>query len=173
MGLFGRKKNKVAPAAAEESLQKILGEALYAQARVEKMPVSYGILAQSQSPFAKMKELGPTLLEDLGPSGKVFVSYDESEERLTMTLTFSYAKESEEMKLIGECVDEIDLDETDTLPGDITDLEIIYYTDVPETDVLFYAEGVKAADLKTAANSLFGRVFDWLDIVFEAFEDEF
>lgn len=172
MCFFRKKKKNTAPV-ADNSLQRILGEALYAQARVEKKPVSYGILTPSQSPFAKIKELGPTLLEDLGPSGKVFVSYDESEERLTMTLTFSYAKESEEMKLIGECLDDFDLEEEDTLPGDITDLEIIYYTDVPETDILFYADGVQVKELKRAAESLFGQVFDWLDVVYEAFEDEF
>ena len=175
MCFFRKKKNHTpAPATAtEESLQKILGDTLYAQARAEGKPVNYGLGAKTKNPCAQISELGPTLREDLGPSGKVFASYDEAEEKLTMTLTFSYAKGSEEIKLVEECLDSFDLEEEQTLPGDITDYEIIYYTDAPETDILFHAEGVSRADLKVAANSLFGQVFDWLDIVYEAFEEEF
>lgn len=175
MCFFRKKKNHApTPAPVEETRsEKLLGDALFAQARTEGKPVVYGRRSGTNEPCAKIKELGPALLEDLGPDGVVFATYDETKEMLTLMLTFSYAEGSEEIKLVGECLDAFDLEEEEILPGDVTDYHICYITSKPVTEITFYAEGVSRADLKTAANSFFGQVFDWLDIVWETFEDEF
>lgn len=171
MCFFRKKKKNTAPV-KDDSLQRILGEALFAQPRAEKKAVGCGVSSDTKLPYARIKELGPTLLEDLGKDGAVVASYDEEKERLSLTLSYSYAKDSEEMKLIKECLDDIGDDEEDALPGDITECEIIYYTD-DISDVIFHADDVEKAELREAADRLFGFVFDWLDIVYEAFEDEF
>lgn len=176
MGFFKKKKE------AEKTVQEMLGEAIAKQRRTEGRTVRIGVFKEGNAPCAFMKEtdLGPALREDLGEEGAVLLYYKESEGELVLRLTFSYGEGSEEMKLLEECLDSIYIEEDEELilPGDITRIHTEYMVDendevVDATDVNFIAEGVEKKDVARAAESLVGHVFDWLDTVYEAFEEEF
>ncbi len=169
---FGKKKKKL-DSTAQASIADILRDVLVAHPRLEGAPVSVGTITRTGNPCAFVKKLGKTLLEDLGgEEGKVVLSYNASEMALCLMLTFTYGEGSEEMKLIDEHLD-FDMDSEDMLPGDITDIETCYILNRPLTEQFFYARNVELTYLKKAASRLVDYVFNWLDIIYEAFEEEF
>ena len=179
---FSKKKKEAEKAPAEKTVQEILGEMIAKQSRTEGVQVRIGLYKAEDAPcaFLKKTDLGPTLREDLGEEGALLLYYKESEAKLVFCLTFSYGEGSDEMELIGECLDSIDIEEDEELllPGDITAIHTEYMVDendevLDATDINFISEGVEKKDLARAADSLVGHVFDWLDAVYEAFEEEF
>ena len=124
-------------------------------------------------PGTSLRELGPTLREDLGGDGKVLLYYNTDESKLVLMLTFCYGQGSAEMELIAECIDDMNIGEEDPLPGDISHVHTVYIEGRELSEVNFISENVKKKDLRMAADRLLDRVFDWLDILYEAFEDEF
>ena len=169
---FGKKKKKL-DSAAKVSITETLHGVLVAHPRLEGAPVAVGTVTRTGDPCAFVKELRKTLLEDLGgEEGKVVLGYNASEMTLYLMLTFNYGQDSEEMKLIDEHLD-FDMDSEDMLPGDITDVETRYILKQPLTELFFYAKNVEQKCLKEAASRLVDYVFDWLDIIYEAFEEEF
>lgn len=171
--MFFRRKKEKTPEISHIEVQNLLKAALLSQARVENATVGVGT-ARSTLPCAFIKEMGKTLREDLGESGRVAVWYDAAEEELTMLLTFSYKEGSEEISLVEECLDSFDLDDEDEkLPGDVCGIETCYVTSKDVTEIHFTSCSVAAGELARAADRLLSQVFDWLDIVYESFEEEF
>ncbi len=119
------------------------------------------------------KELNATLREELGEFGSVCLTYDPAEQTLKLALTFSYPKGSEEIALVEECYDDCFGDDKPLLPGDVEDLEIVFFEDEPATDFRFICSGITDKNLDSALGRLLSRVMDWLDIVYEAFEEQY
>ena len=161
----------------EEKLNKkyreILMNVLARQPRVEKMPIAGGRINETQEPFAKIHELGPAMLQDLGKKGKVRISYNQSQQKLTALLVFSYQKGDDEIDVIKDALDTIDLDHEFFFPGEIYDYQIIYYTDTKLTGISFYTKEVTPKNLEKSAEKLLGNVFDWMDVYSEAYEDAY
>ena len=179
---FSKKKKETEKAPAEKTVQEILGEMIAKQSRTEGVQVRIGFYKPENAPCAFLKEedLGPTLREDLGEEGAVLLYYLESEKKLVFRLTFSYGEGSDEMELIGECLDSIDIEEDEELrlPGDVTAIHTEYMVDendeiIDATDINFISEGIEKEDVARAADSLVGYVFHWLDVVYETMEEEF
>lgn len=170
---FGKKKKSEVSVASDPQVQNILRDALMEQGRVENAPVGVGVVKRTGASCAFVKNLGKTLREDLGGDGRVLFSYEAAENKLVLYFTFLYQEGSEEIKLVEECLDSMDTESEDTLVGDVTGYCINYITSRPVTEIVFYAENVARTDLKEAADRLLSHVFDWLDIVYEAFEEEF
>ena len=171
---FFRKKKPAQSEVKDLDIKLTLREALAAQPRTENSTVAYGTVTDSKLPAAMLTALDKTLSEDLGPRGRVSIRYDQKRNELCLLLVFSYAEGSEEIKVVENCLEDFDVeDEEGKLPGDVTAWEICYITTAPVTEVSFYAENVERRELREAADRLLGGVFDWLDIVYEAFEEEF
>ena len=179
---FFKKKKKASEESDATIVGRLLGNVLYNHRRTEKRTVRVGVFNPKNAPcaFLEKTDLGPALRGDLGEEGAVLLYYVESEGELVLRLTFSYGEGSEEMKLLEECLDSIYIEEDEELilPGDVTRIHTEYMVDendevVDATDVNFIAEGVEKKDVARAAESLVGYVFDWLDTVYEAFEEEF
>ncbi len=170
--MFFRRKKEKTPEISHIEVQNLLKAALLSQARVENATVGVGMV-RSSLPCAFIKEMGKTLREDLGGSGKVAVWYDAAEEELTLMLTFSYKEGSEEISLVEECLDSFDLDEEEKLPGDVCGIETCYVTSKDVTEIHFTSSSVSAGELAKAADRILSHIFDWLDIVYESFEEEF
>lgn len=176
--MFFRKKKKEqtpVPAAIDQSLEikKTLRDTLAAAPRVEGKEVGIGILKKDAYPSAFVKVLGPTLKEDLGDAGRVIFYYNTAKEELTLLLSFCYGQDSAEMEVIQDCLDTFDLEDENPLPGDVRRLHTTYIENADLTEINFISEGVTHKNLKEAADRLVSFVFDWLDIVYEAFEEEF
>ena len=174
---FFKKKKKASEESDATIVGRLLGNVLYNHRRTEKAPVTLGTYKKNGAPCAFIKTLGPTLQADLGDDGGVNLTYLEKEETLVLTLGFDYVEGSAEIEIIQECLDSIDLDAEETLPGDVTHIHTVYCEDEAgaplDTEIEFKAEGVARADLEFAARSLVDHIFDWLDTVYEAFEEEF
>ena len=169
--LFGKKKTAVANIS---ETQKILGQALAKQKRVEGAPILACVMADSKAQGVFIKEPGQTLSEDLGGSNGIVLYYLKREKRLTLILKYAYEEGSEEIKLVEECLEDFDLDLSpeERLPGDVTAIHTKYITDKARTNVELSADGVKPRDLASAADRLLGSVFDWLDVVYEQFDEQ-
>lgn len=171
--MFFRKKKEKAAECSPSEVQKLLSQALLAQARVENALIGVGTVRGGTLPCAFIKQMGKTLKEDLGERGRAAVWYNAAEKELTLLLTFSYKEGSEEISLVEECLDSFDLDEEDKLPGDVCEIETCYVTSKDVTEIHFTSFGVAKDVLALAADRLLSQVFDWLDVVYESFEEEF
>ena len=176
---FFKKKKKASEESDATIVGRLLGNVLYNHRRTEKAVIGFGtyVDAEYDAPCAFIKNLGQALKADLGGDGGVTLLYREKEEMLVLVLKFAYIEGSAEMEIIEECVDSIDLDAEETLPGDVTGIQTLYCESKEGeplyTKIEFKAEGVARKDLEFAARSLVDHIFDWLDIVWEAMEDEF
>ena len=171
---FFRKKKPAQSEVKDLDIKLTLREALAAQPRIENARVAYGTATKSKLPAAFLPSLDKTLAEDLGSMGKVTLYYNQEAKELCLLLLFSYGEGSEEMKLIKDCLEDFDVDDEEgKLPGNVTAWEICYITTAPVTEISFFAEHVERRELRESADRLLGEVFDWLDIVYETFEEEF
>lgn len=159
--------------------KEILKTELETLPRLEGRAVAAGREAATNAVTAYINsDLGPTLSADLGEDGALALTYRAPAETLSLTLTYSYHMDSEEMKFYTEQIetsfddDYLDEQKKDSalFPGTVCDVLINYYTNDDRTDVVFTSENVKSKDLKKAADRLLDTVNDWLDSTAELFE---
>ncbi len=171
--MFFRKKKKETPAVGTPSaVQVVLRDAIAAMPRVEGAPVGCGVLNPMGLPCGFVKVLGPTLREELGELGDFTLCYDASEKELTLRVTFSYAENSGEMELIRSSLPCVD-DEDELLPGDLCYTRSVYSTKADKSTLCFCSNNVEEKALRSSADRLLDRINDWLDVLYETFEEEY
>lgn len=111
--------------------------------------------------------LNKNLEEVLGRGGELALSYNK-QSMLELRMFFTYAKGDGEYELIREMFD--DMDEDDYAFDDVI---LHNYTEEHGTGLSFCAYNVEEKKLGERADLLISRAFNFLDVFYEALEDEF
>lgn len=123
--------------------------------------------------FAKTKEISKQLAEELGNGGSLQYRYD-LDGTLTVTLTFGYAKGSDEYEIVKEIFyDDVVDGIADGLEYCFNHLELKTYTDEPVCDYIYTFNNVQRDEIAEAVMPLYYDMENSLDILWETFEEEF